>query len=100
MALIWLRVYPTYEVLGFLFSLNNGKAQRSVADVLAAHTVFTCGQPVKERLKWYGYAAAEDLNGQIQLIKARARGFRRFPNFRVAILFYLGKLDLKLQKTR
>jgi transposase len=43
-------------------------------------------------------AVAEGLNGQIQLIKARARGFRRFPNFRVAILFFLGKLDLNPQK--
>ena len=39
-------------------------------------------------------SVAECLNGQIQLIKARARGFRRFQNFRIAILFFLGKLDL------
>ena len=37
---------------------------------------------------------AEGLNGQIQLIKASARGFRQFDNFRVAILFFLGKLDV------
>jgi transposase len=37
---------------------------------------------------------AEGLNSQVQLIKANARGFRRFENFRVAILFFLGKLDL------
>jgi transposase len=36
---------------------------------------------------------AEGLNGQIQLIKARSRGFRRFHNFRIAILFFVGKLD-------
>lgn len=39
-------------------------------------------------------ATAEGLNGQIQRIKANARGFRRFSNFRIAILFFLGKLDL------
>lgn len=37
---------------------------------------------------------AEGLNSQIQLIKANARGYRKFDNFRVAILFFLGKLDL------
>jgi hypothetical protein len=35
MALVWLRVYPTYELLGFLFGLHNGNANRNVADVLA-----------------------------------------------------------------
>jgi len=37
---------------------------------------------------------AEGLNSQIQLIKANARGYRKFDNFRIAILFFLGKLDL------
>ena len=32
-------------------------------------------------------AVAEGLNSKIQLIKAGARGFRNFANFRVAILF-------------
>ena len=39
-------------------------------------------------------AAAEALNSMIQEIKTIARGFRRFENFRVAILFFLGKLQL------
>ena len=42
---------------------------------------------------------AEGLNGRIQLIKANARGYRTFKNFRVAILFFLGKLDMYPQKT-
>ncbi len=45
-------------------------------------------------------AVAEGLNAQIQLIKARARGFRQFPQFRMAILFFLGKLDMNPQKIR
>ena len=45
-------------------------------------------------------AVAEGLNGQIQLIKARARGFRQFAQFRIAILFFLGKLDMNPHKTR
>jgi transposase len=39
-------------------------------------------------------AGTEGLNSRIQSIKARARGFRNFDNYRIAILFYLGKLDL------
>jgi transposase len=39
-----------------------------------------------------GYA--ECVNALIQEIKTIARGFRRFENFKVAILFFLGKLNL------
>ena len=45
-------------------------------------------------------ALAENLNGQIQRIKTNARGYRRFTNFRVAIIFFLGKLDLYPQTFR
>jgi len=41
---------------------------------------------------------AESINGMIQLLKANARGFRRFENFRVAILFNYGKLHLYPQE--
>jgi transposase len=40
-------------------------------------------------------AAAEGLNSIIHVIKSNARGFRNFANYRIAILFHLGKLDLK-----
>lgn len=39
-------------------------------------------------------AAAEAINSTIQMIKKRAYGFRSFPNFRVAVLFRCGDLDL------
>jgi len=39
-------------------------------------------------------AIAERLNGKIQLLKAVGRGYRKFTNFRSAILFFYGKLDL------
>jgi len=39
-------------------------------------------------------AATEGLNSFIQAIKANARGFRKFDNYRIAILFYLGKLEM------
>lgn len=39
-------------------------------------------------------AFAEGINSKIQHIKATARGFRNFENYRISILFYCGKLDL------
>src|SRR5213594_932190 len=36
MALVWLRLYPTYEVLGFLFSLDKANARRNVLELLAS----------------------------------------------------------------
>lgn len=35
MALVWLRVYPTYELLGFFFGLHKRNAQLNVRDALA-----------------------------------------------------------------
>lgn len=39
-------------------------------------------------------ATTEGLNSKIQLINASARGYRSFQNFRTAILFHCGKLNL------
>ncbi len=45
-------------------------------------------------------SVVEGLNALIQEIKFVTRGFRRFENFRVAIFFFLGKLDLYPHKSR
>ena len=45
-------------------------------------------------------AVAEGMNSKIQLIKANARGFRNFEKYRVAILFYCGRLDIYPLKSR
>ena len=42
----------------------------------------------------FSNAMAERLNGKIQLLKSVARGYRTFANFRSAILFFHGGLDL------
>jgi len=39
-------------------------------------------------------AVAEGFNSKIQMIKSVARGFRSFSNYRIAILFYCGRLNL------
>ena len=45
-------------------------------------------------------SVAEWLNGKIQEIKVIGRGFRKFENFRIAILFFLGKLKLYPQESQ
>jgi transposase len=45
-------------------------------------------------------AVAEGLNSKIQQIKSAARGFRNFENFRIAILFFCGKLDMYPHKSQ
>ena len=40
-------------------------------------------------------AISEGYNSRIQILKANARGFKSFQNYRTRILFFCGKLDLK-----
>ena len=71
MALVWLRVYPTFEVLAFFFSLHKANAQRGVADVLAtlsAHTVFVCERPATERKKLRSVQAVMDAFPDVRLV--------------------------------
>lgn len=49
---------------------------------------------VKAMLTRFSNAMAERLNGKIQLLKSIGRGYRKFADFRSAILFFHGKLDL------
>lgn len=48
----------------------------------------------------FSNAMAERLNGKIQLLKSIARGYRKFDNFRSAILFFFGNLNLFPLKCR
>ncbi|MFA6857841.1 MAG: transposase, partial [Treponema sp.] len=43
---------------------------------------------------------AEGINSVIQLIKSTARGFRNFENYRMAILFFCGGLNVYPQESR
>jgi len=50
-------------------------------------------------LSWFRHritnSSAEGFNSRIQALKSNARGFRSFQNYRIRILFFCGKLDLK-----
>ena len=65
-------------------------AVRKAAETLKKHlenilTYFEC---------FITNAVSEGLNSRIQAIKANARGFRNFQNYRITILFFCGKLEL------
>ncbi len=68
---------------------------KKVARTLKAH--------LRELLNYFSYpitnAVTEGLNSKIQQLKANARGFRSFANYRIRILFFCGKLDLLPQLT-
>ena len=51
---------------------------------------------LKQRL---GNVVSEGLNSKIQSIKSAARGFHSFASYRIRILFFCGKLDLKPRLT-
>jgi transposase len=45
-------------------------------------------------------AGSEGYNSKIQSLISNARGYRNFENFRTAILFHCGKLDMCPLKTQ
>ncbi len=58
------------------------KIERHIDNILSY-----CDLPVNNRL-------AEGLNSQIMVVKQRVGGFRNIDNFKTAIYFYCGKLNL------
>lgn len=62
----------------------------AVAKMLKRHLeglLSHCAHPITN-------AVTEGLNSKIQYVKASARGFRNFEHYRIAILFYCGKLEM------
>jgi hypothetical protein len=71
MALVWLRVYPTYEVLGFFFGLHKRNAQLNVRAALAALDSlddFPFDRPDRERPKMRSAAEVMAASPQVRLV--------------------------------
>src|SRR5215218_9761062 len=71
MALMWLRVYPTYEVLGFFFGLHKRNAQLNVLaalDVLDSLSDFPFGRPGRDREKTRSAAEVMAAFPQVRII--------------------------------
>jgi hypothetical protein len=71
MTVLWLRLYPTYEVLGWLFSLDKTNAHATVGDLLPALETlaeFPFERPAAERKKLRSVAAVMDAFPDVRLV--------------------------------
>jgi transposase len=69
---------------------SNIKEMYKIAQMFNRHLEGVCNALVET----FSNAMAERLNGKIQEVKSRSRGYRTFENFRSAILFFHGGLQL------
>jgi hypothetical protein len=70
-VLVWLRIYPTFEVLGFLFSLNKTNVHEAVTDQLATLECladFPFEHPAAVRKKLRSLAAVRDAFPDVRLV--------------------------------
>ena len=94
MTLFWLRVYPTYELLGWFFGLDKSNAWHNVQDVLA--TLEPMASFPLERPKGQGpLTSAEDLFDafpEVRLVAdATEQSFHRLKGWDNQKPFYSGK---------
>jgi transposase len=91
-------VQPSAKKAGEFFQQWFGAARRSKLEPIKK-TALTLQIHLFGLLNYFTYpitnAISEGFNSKIQAIKADARGFRRFENYRYRILIHCGKLDLR-----
>jgi hypothetical protein len=95
MALVWLRIYPTSEVLGWLFGLEKSNAWENVRDalaVLATLADFPFERPVAARAKLATPAAVIAASPEVRIvIDGKEQPFRRPQGWDRQKPFYSGK---------
>lgn len=72
------------------------KGVMEIAEMFRCHYKGVCNALCHEQSD----ARAERLNGKVQEVKTIGRGYRKFKNFRSAIFFFCGGLDLYAQQCR
>ncbi len=84
LTLCWLRIYPTYEVLGFFYQLNKTNVEDILKDCLATLetlATFALELPTKERHKLRSPAAVMDAFPDVRLVvDARKQRIQRPKN--------------------
>ena len=94
-ALVWLRIYPTYELLGWLFGLEKSNAWEAVQDALAVLETladFPFERPAAERKKLATKAAVMEAFPEVAvIIDAKEQPFRRPRGWERQKPFYSGK---------
>ncbi len=95
MALVWLRVYPTYELLGWLFGLEKSNAWENVQAALAVLGTladFPFERPAAERAKLATPAAVIAAFPEVKIIiDGKEQPFRRPQGWDQQKPFYSGK---------
>jgi hypothetical protein len=104
MALAWLRVYPTYEVLGFFFSLHKRNAQLNVLaalEVLDALDDFPFDRPGPDREKMRSAAAVMAAFPQVRhIIDAKEQRINKPQGEQAQRPYYSGKKKAHTVKTQ
>jgi hypothetical protein len=104
MALVWLRVYPTYEVLGFFFDLHKRNAQLNVRAVLATlDTIddFPFDRPNRDRKKLPSAAAVMAAFPEVGvLIDSKEQRVNRPTGYDAQKPYYSGKKKAHTVKTQ
>jgi hypothetical protein len=95
LTLFWLRVYPSYALLGWLFGLDKANAWRNVQDTLALLDTlpdFPFDRPARERRSLRTAQALFEEFPDVQLIvDAKEQPFRRPDGWDSQKAFYSGK---------
>jgi hypothetical protein len=106
MTLVWLKVYPTYELLGLLFGLHKRNAQLNVRDLLAVLATlddFPFDHPDRDRrAKLSSLAAVMDAFPQVRLVidAKEQRCYRPGGPYERQKPFYSGKKKAHTLKTQ
>jgi hypothetical protein len=104
MALVWLRVYPTYELLGFFFGLHKRNAQlnvRAVLDVLDTLDDFPFDRPGPERKKLRSAAEVMAAFPQVRvIIDSKEQRVNRPTGYDAQKPYYSGKKKAHPVKTQ
>ncbi len=105
LALVWLKVYPTYEVLGLLFGLDEGNALRNARDVLEVLETlddFPFDGPPEGRPRARSLAAVMDAYPAVRLVidTKEQRVYRPGGGHQRQKPFYSGKKKAHTPKTQ
>jgi hypothetical protein len=104
MTLFWLRVYPTYEVLGWFFGLDKSNAWHNVQDVLATLEQMACfplEMPDRQRQPQASPGEVFAAFPQVRLVvDATEQSFHRLAGWDNQKPFYSGKKKRHTIKTQ
>jgi DDE superfamily endonuclease len=104
MALVWLRIYPTYEVLGLFFELHRRNAQlnvRAALEVLDGLATFPFDRPGRDRRKLRSRAEVMAAFPQVAvIIDAKEQRVNRPGGYAAQEPYYSGKKKAHTLKTQ